>query len=164
MKHKQLLLLLLLTPLIMNLQCKKEETPEGYFFICKLDGKEYRASGGFCVNCLYAILFNDSALVVAGKRGAEDISISLVEDREIQVKTYTLNGVTGSTGRRGSYDNSIAVDDLFFTDSLRTGELKITRLDKTKREVEGIFYFKAYNPVQNKIATITDGKFRLYLR
>jgi hypothetical protein len=161
MKHKQLLLLLLLTPLFMNLKCNKEETPKGYFFMCKLDGKEYRANGGFCVNCLYSELLNDSLLVVAGVRGAEDISITIADNDGIKVKTYILNG---ATGRRGTFDNSIAVDDRFFTDSLRTGELKIARLDRTKREVEGTFYYKAYNAVQDKIVTITDGKFRLYLR
>jgi Family of unknown function (DUF6252) len=162
MKNKKFILLLLLTPLFMNLKCKKEETPEGYFFMCKLDGSEYRASGGLCVNCLYATLLNnDSLLVVSGSRSIDDISIGILDVEGIKQASYVLNNIIG---RRGTYDNGIAVDDRFFTDSLRTGELKITRLDKSKREVEGTFYFKSYNPIQDKIVTITDGKFRLYLR
>ncbi|MGN6438864.1 MAG: DUF6252 family protein [Agriterribacter sp.] len=44
---------------------------------------------------------------------------------------------------------------------MRTGQLIITSLDKLDRIVSGTFYFKAYNPVQDKVVNITEGKFRL---
>jgi hypothetical protein len=161
MKTKHILLLMLIVPLIMNLKCKKEETPEGYFFICKLDGKEYRAEGGSCVNCITGFLSNDTILSISGKSNSEHIGLVINDKPTIKESSYILDGIT--TGG-GVYKNSIASNDRYDTDSLRTGKLIIIRLDKVKREVEGIFYFKAYNPVQNKIVDITDGKFRINYR
>jgi hypothetical protein len=161
MKHKQLLLLLLLTPLIMNLKCKKEETPEGYFFICKLDGKEYRASGGSCVTCIAGFAVGDTVLSVTGKRSNEDIGMGVYDDQGIREKTYILNDNIRSGG---TYDNSITINDSYVTDSIRTGQLNITKLDRIKKEVEGTFYFKAYSTVYDKIITITEGKFRINYR
>lgn len=64
-------------------------------------------------------------------------------------------------GRGGTYKNSYTTDDRFDTDVLRTGELSIIRIDKIKKEIEGTFFFQAFNPVQNKTVNITEGKFRL---
>jgi Family of unknown function (DUF6252) len=161
MKNKQIILLLLLTPLFMNLKCKKEETPEGYFFMCKLDGKEYRASGGLCVNCIAGFLKNDTTVLISGKRSNEDIGLGINDSQGIKEKTYILNNLIG---RQGMYDNSITINDSYLTDSIRTGELIITRLDKVKKEIEGTFYFRAYSPTYDKIVNITEGKFRINYR
>ncbi|MEN9568787.1 MAG: hypothetical protein RL172_18, partial [Bacteroidota bacterium] len=47
------------------------------------------------------------------------------------------------------------------TDSLRTGQITISKLDKSNKIIEGSFYFQAYNPVQNKTVNVTNGEFRL---
>ena len=157
MKNKQLILLLLFAPLFINLKCTKDETPKGYFFQCKLDGKLY-IPDGFCSNCKDAVILNDTTLLLSGKRSIEIVLIAITDGQKIKESVYTLNNIIG---RRGSYKNSFTTDDRFFTDSLRVGQLLITRLDKTKKEIEGTFYFQAYNPIQDKIVNITEGKFRL---
>ena len=161
MKTKHLILLLLITPLFINLKCRKDNTPEGYFFLCKLDGNTYRAEGGACVNCISADLLGDTLLAISGARSIEIIVIGIFERQGIKEGIYNLNNIIG---RRGSYKNSFTVADRFFTDSLRTGQLTISRLDKTTKAIEGTFYFKAYNPVQDKIVNITEGKFRINYR
>lgn len=64
-------------------------------------------------------------------------------------------------GRRGDYKNSTLTYDRYFTDSNHTGQLNITSLDKTKRIIQGTFYYKAYNEYRNDYVNVTDGKFRL---
>jgi len=51
--------------------------------------------------------------------------------------------------------------DIFRTDSLRTGQLTITTLDKANKIIAGTFYFEAFNVIQNKTVRVTEGKFRL---
>ena len=70
----------------------------------------------------------------------------------IQNKPYILNGkVSGSA----DYKNATTVDDIFETDSLRTGQLIITSINKPNKIISGTFYFTAYNPVQDKTVNIT---------
>ena len=157
MKNNHLILLLLLTPLFINLKCRKDNTPKGYFFQCKLDGTLYIPDGS-CGNCKDAVILNDTTLLLSGKRSIEIIAIGINDGSGIKQTTYLLNNIIG---RGGTYKNSFTTDDRFDTDVLRTGQLIITRLDKIKKEIEGTFSFQAYNPVQNKIVTITEGKFRL---
>lgn len=157
MKNKQLILLLLLVPLFINLKCRKDDTPQGYYFQCKLDGSLY-ITDGFCSGCKNATLLGDTLLSLSGKRSIEIILIGIFEKQGIKEGVYILNNVIG---RGGTYKNSFTTDDRFDTDALRTGQLSIIKLDKTKKEIEGTFYFNAYNPVQDKIVTITEGKFRL---
>lgn len=76
----------------------------------------------------------------------------------IQSKMYVLNGhYSGSS----AYDNSPEVSDIFITDSLRIGQLTITKLDKVNKIISGSFSFVAYNVEQNKTVNVTEGKFRL---
>ncbi len=157
MKNKHLLLLLLFAPLLTHLKCRKDDTPQGYYFQCKLDGKLY-IPDGFCSNCLQATILYDTILMLGGNRNIEIVTIGINDSNKIRVTNYLLNNYIGS---RGSYKNSFTTDDRFFTDSLRTGQLTIKRLDKVKKEIEGTFYFQAYNPVQNKTITVTEGKFKL---
>lgn len=157
MKNKQFILLLLFVPLFINLKCRKDDTPQGYHFQCKLDGILY-IPDGFCANCLQATILYDTVLMLGANRNIETLGIGINDKEGIRPIQYQLNHIIG---RRGDYKNSFTTDDRFFTDSLRTGQLIITRLDKTKKEIEGTFYFKAYNIVQNKTVNITEGKFRL---
>lgn len=157
MKNKSLLLLPILSLFLLQLKCKKDTTPSGYFFQCKLNGNLY-IPDGFCANCLQASLLYDTVLILGANSGYSALGIGINDGQGIKATSYQLNQVIG---RRGDYKNSLITDDRFFTDSLNTGLLTITRLDKTKREIEGTFYFKAYNVLQDKTVTITDGKFRV---
>lgn len=157
MKSKYTLLLILAAGLFLQLKCRKNTEPQGYYFQCKLDGKLY-IPDGFCSNCKVALLLNDTTLVLSGNRSIEIVLLGINDGQNVKEGEYVLNNVIG---RRGSYKNSFTTDDRFFTDSLRTGQLIIKRLDKGKKEIEGIFSFKAFNPVQNKTVNVTEGKFKL---
>ena len=157
MKSKHLLLLLLTAGLFLQLKCKKNTEPEGYYFQCKVDGKLY-IPDGFCGNCKVATILNDTVLLLSGKRSIEIVAIGITDKSGIKQATYVLSNMLG-TG--ATYKNSTTTDDRFDTDASRIGKLIIKRLDKATREIEGNFYFEAYNPVQNKVINVTDGKFKL---
>lgn len=157
MKNKQLLLLLLIAGLFLQLKCRKNTEPEGYYFQCKVNGELYLPDG-FCGNCKRATILNDTTLMLSGKRSIEIVLIGIKDSDGIQVKEYLLQDgpKAGAT-----YKNSFTTTDRYDTDAARTGVLRIKRLDKVKKEIEGTFYFEAYNPVQNKIISVTEGKFKL---
>lgn len=157
MKNKQLLLLLLIAGLFLQLKCRKNTEPAGYYFECKVDGKLY-IPDGFCGNCKVATILNDTVLLLSGKRSIEIVAIGITDKSGIKQATYVLSNMLG-TG--AAYKNSTTTDDRFDTDATRIGKLIIKRLDKVTREIEGTFYFEAYNPVQNRIIDVTDGKFKL---
>jgi hypothetical protein len=47
----------------------------------------------------------------------------------------------------------------FYTDSLHTGKVTITKLDRQKAVISGTFYFDAYNKKTGKVVKITEGRF-----
>ncbi|MBC8112061.1 MAG: hypothetical protein H7Y04_13460 [Verrucomicrobia bacterium] len=47
----------------------------------------------------------------------------------------------------------------FYTDSLHTGKVTITKLDLQKAIISGTFYFDAYNKETGKVVKITEGRF-----
>jgi len=136
-------------------KCNKEDALGEYYFRCKIDGELYRPNN--CANCERAQLLRDTVFIVNGNAGFESLAIGIYDGNTIRAKTYLLYRI----GSGGSYKFSTTVDDIFRTDSLRTGQLIITALDKTNKIVSGTFYFKAYNPVQGTTVNITEGKFRL---
>lgn len=157
MKSKYTLLLLLAAGLFLQLKCRKNTEPQGYYFQCKLDGKLY-IPDGFCGNCKVATILNDTVLLLSGKRNIEIVAIGITDKLGVNQKTYFLSNILG-TG--ATYKNSTTTDDRFDTDFTRTGQLVIKRLDKAAQEIEGTFYFDAYNPIQNRIIKVTEGKFKL---
>jgi len=136
-------------------KCNKEDALGEYYFRCKIEGELYRPNN--CANCERAQLLRDTVFLTNGNAGFESVLLGVAEQPSIRKGTYVLN----SPRSGAAYDNSPQVDDIFRTDSLRTGQLIITALDKTNKIVSGTFYFKAYNPVQGKTVNITEGKFRL---
>lgn len=157
MKNKQLFLLVLVAGLFLQLKCRKNTEPEGYYFQCKLDGKIY-IPDGFCSSCERATILNDTTLMLSGKRSIQIVLIGIKDGDGIQTKEYILRN---DPKAGGTYKNSTTTDDRYDTDSVRIGKLIIRRLDKITKEIEGTFYFEAYNPVQNKTISVTDGKFKL---
>lgn len=101
----------------------------------------------------------DTAFLLNANRYVEIIAIGL-RDVPIRQGSYTL-GKNGSLAS-AIYDNSIGFpSDIFRTDSIHTGRLTITMLDKQNRIISGTFSFIAYNALQQKTVTISEGKFRL---
>ena len=142
----------------MSNSCHKNPENAQYYFKCKVDGQEYIPNG--CANCLVAKLLGDTTLLINGNRGFEAVDIGIIKLDRIPIiaTNYILND---NPQQNGMYDNSPQVNDIFKSDATRTGLLNITVLDKSNKIISGIFYFQAYNPVQNKTVNITDGQFRL---
>lgn len=155
---KSCIILFLLAPCFIFSKCNKEDALGEYYFQCKIDGELYRPNN--CANCKRAQLLGDTTFLLNGNAGFESVGLGVIKlDKEpVVTGNYILNM---NPQINGYYDNSPQVDDIFKTDSLRTGQLIIESLDKPNRIVSGTFYFKAYNPVQDKIVNITEGKFRL---
>lgn len=140
---------------LMGFQEKKLNKPK-YFIHCKIDGKDYLSA--ICKNCIIGQLIGDTALLLNSNVGKQTLRIGISDGVKVTAKSYLLNDLID---RQGVYDNSPLAADVFKTDEIFTGELKITSLDKDHKIVSGIFYFQAYNPVQKKIVSVSDGKFRL---
>jgi hypothetical protein len=138
--------------------CHKDQQPDpnSFYFQCKIDGQLYIPAN--CSNCMDAMLLGDTTLILGGNNGFQSVGIGINDNMNIKATSYILNEVIGS---RGDYKFSTTTDDRYFTDASHTGQLTISTLDKTNKIVSGIFFFQGYNPVQNKTASITEGKFRI---
>lgn len=148
----------LISIVCLSASCNKEHLPE-YYFQCKVDGKKYVPDN--CANCRVARVLGDTLLILGANRYVESIGVDVLEYPLIKSE-YKLKEKRKTGMGTGDYDNSIGnPSDIFHTDSLRTGKLVITTLDKINKIIAGTFYFEAFNAVQNKTIKITDGKFRL---
>jgi hypothetical protein len=152
---RQLFYLLTVTVLLAASCEKQNNNPAQYYIRCKIDGQDYLPNN--CANCMKGQLLNDTTFLLNANAGYESLGIGLFDGTGVSIKTYILDGKKAS----GDYDNSPLVNDIFKTDSLRTGQITISKLDKSNKIIEGSFYFQAYNPVQNKTVNVTNGEFRL---
>jgi hypothetical protein len=140
-------------------KCRKEEPlPDDYYIRCKVNDEDYWPNK--CANCMRGQLLGDTVYLMNANAGYESVSIGIVKLDKIPITTTTYD-LTGNPQQNGVYDNSPQVNDIFKTDSIHTGKLTITTLDKVNKIVAGTFHFDAYNPVQNKTVTISNGQFRL---
>ncbi len=138
--------------------CNKEHLPE-YYFKCKVNGQEYVPDN--CANCLTKDMYGDTIMILGASKGNANIGLGIMKHNIKEGIYNLLTNITENNGT-GSYDDIIgSPSNIFRTDSLRTGQLNITMLDKTNKIIVGTFYFTAFNPVQNKTVTISEGKFRL---
>lgn len=103
-------------------------------------------------------ILKDTVFLMNANAGFQSVGMGLYDGTGVGVKTYGLNGKFSGSA---DYKYSTTTNDIYRTDSMRTGQLIITTLDKANKIIAGTFYFQAYNPVQNKIVNITNGAFRL---
>src|SRR4051812_10440525 len=150
------LLLLSFFIILCSNNCKKAPPLGDFYFRCKVDGQSYAPNN--CANCTQCDFLGDTTLILGGNRGFETLGIGLNDFSGIKPSTYILNNVPG---RRGDYKNSTMVDDRYFTDSTRTGEIIINSIDINNKVISGTFYFEAYNEFRDDSVNVTDGKFRL---
>ena len=140
--------------------CRKTTPPgpDDFYFRCKIDGRLYIPNS--CANCITCTILGDTTFLLGGNAGYESVTMGIIklDNNPITTTIYSLNN---NLQQNGFYDNSTLVVDIFKTDILHTGQLQITALDKTKRIIQGTFYFKAYNAYRNDSVNVTDGKFRL---
>jgi hypothetical protein len=106
------------------------------------------------------MLLGDTTLLINGNAGFESVAIGIINatSQPIEAITYTLN----DNPRSGAdYKNSTVLTDIFNTDKNHTGQIKVIKLDKANKIIQGTFYFKAYNAYRNDSVSITEGKFLL---
>ena len=140
-------------------KCRKEDPSPEFYFQCKVDGVLYEPDN--CANCIGKEIIGDTTLILGGNRGFEALTLGIIDNSNIKVGQYILNG---AISKRGTYKFSTSPNDRFFTDSTHTGFLNITLLDKSNKIIAGNFQYDAFNVQQNKIVAITQGKFRLNYR
>jgi hypothetical protein len=116
------------------------------------------------VNCFYQLIngeyyFN---ITCADFRGTTPVGFS-VQTRKINLQvgqTYILNRNSVDygdfSGGGGNYD--IGANNRYFTNELKIGELKITRIDVSKSIVSGTFWFDAINSA-GEVVQIREGRF-----
>jgi hypothetical protein len=140
--------------------CKKNPTPDNDypFFKCKINGEVYIPNS--CANCITCAILGDTTFLLGGNAGFQAVDIGIIKLDKVPISrtSYILDN---NLQQNGTYDISPLVNDIYKTDVTHTGKLTINTLDKTKKIIEGSFYFKAYNAYRNDSVSITDGKFRL---
>jgi hypothetical protein len=136
--------------------CKKSQKEPDFFFSAKVNGNRYIPEG--CANCITCTILNDSIFIFGGNRGYESILIGFRDSRGITTKDYVLNDVKTNSGQ---YKNSTNYNDVFRTDSTRTGIFTLTKIDKANKIVAGAFHYTGFNHYQGSTINITDGRFRL---
>lgn len=116
------------------------------------------------VNCFYQLVkgeyyFN---MAIFDSRGSSSKAV-VFQYRKIPLivgNTYVLNNNiidnVDFAGGGGNYD--INPSNRFFTNSLKTGELRITKLDQVNFIVSGTFWFDAINPT-GEVVEIRQGRF-----
>ena len=125
-----------------------------------LDGEPFIPSGGINpLDCVYQLIDGERFFGLQGNKRNENfnlISVSLSTNaKEIeQDQTYQLieeadGNATGIYGLSG---------DLFFTNSIQTGEMTITRLDLNTQIVSGTFFFDVIDGNGN-LRQIREGRF-----
>ncbi len=145
---------------------KEQPQPDAEYFNCEINGKywTYRAN---------RLAFNPCSGVGAGTSGMTSWIISgldCIGPPQTQIIIYLSGG--NSFPDRDTFelseqhfagvnnpDNSF--NSYYRTNDTATGKLIFTMRDSTR--VEGQFYFRAYNPYQNKTIDITNGKFSIKL-
>lgn len=134
---------------------------------CLINGKVFlpHQSGiNPSVNCFYQVEGGEQYFVMNfadfrnGKHEMVVLMLRKVEVKEGQVykldKAFTI--APSLTGALGVY--SSAENQLFYTNEIVTGELKITRLDISKSIIAGTFWFDAVNDKGAKVE-IREGRF-----
>jgi hypothetical protein len=136
-------------------KCSKEQPLPDYYIRCKINGEDYLPNN--CANCMRGQLLGDTVFMMNANAGFQSLLIGVINKPSFILQTYILNRIQSG----GSYKNSTTTNDKFDTDSIHTGTLTITTLDKSNMIIAGTFSFQAYNPVQNKTVSVSDGQFRL---
>jgi len=116
------------------------------------------------VNCFYQLVNGEYFFTMAFSdlRGTGNLTTSIQTFRiNLEVgQTYILNKnpeINGDyTGAGGAF--SLSVTNIFYTNSLKSGELKIKKLDPVNSIISGTFWFDAENATGEKVE-VREGRF-----
>lgn len=146
-----------------NLFTTKEK---GKYLHCKIDGVDYYPEQDPQWNSNKALecdvidsgrIFSFNSYNLDGKK----IKLGVWDSLKVKTNLYSLSD-NKSYSSSASYDDTPLGTDEYTTDSMHLGVINITKLDTSKKLVEGTFSYQCYNPISNKTANITDGEFSLY--
>jgi hypothetical protein len=143
------------------------ETQEGKRTMgCKVDGEiwlpEYSKRGLFAPGP-YDVTYDGSYYGVS-------LNADKKEETAISISVYKVSGtgtyelpkfISKSPSGYTNITQALYTDNTgdFYTDSLHTGMVTITKLDLQKAIISGTFYFDAYNKKTGKVVKITEGRF-----
>lgn len=139
-------------------KCRKEEPLPEFYFRCKVNGNDYRPNN--CSNCSQADFLGDTTFLLGGNRDFEHVGLGYKDLDGIKPGTYLLTKFGNKKGG-GGYKNSTLTIDKYETDSIFTGVLSITSINKLDKTIQGTFTYNAFNEYRKDSVRITEGKFRL---
>ena len=161
-KAKNGMLFFLIISCLTFSKCTKDDPLPEFYFQCKVDGVLYEPDN--CANCETKEMYGDSLFSLGANSGNEALGLAILK-HSISIGAYSLGKAIIENKGTALYDNTIGnPSDIFRTDSIRTGVVNITELDRTNKIIVGTFSFDAYNIPKNKIVKVTEGKFRLNYR
>jgi hypothetical protein len=86
-----------------------------------------------------------------------DLNLQINQTYSLNVDTFTDPNILGGGGIY-----SISTLNHFSTNTIKTGELKITRLDLPNSIISGTFWFDAFNNSTNQSVEIRQGRFDMH--
>ena len=142
--------------------CIKQTKEKDEHFVLKVNGKVIRMggatiSGGGQFNC---DIYGDTVLFIAA--GTGESVVFYIKDSKISDGTYQLNNTNKAFYNRLSGSEYLKHQ----TTDIQPGTLTIKRSSYplsagTLKALDGTFSFTAIDSLNNKIVTITDGKFMM---
>ncbi len=142
-------------------------------FGCYVDGKRWTPKGRLLqfgdpippVRTSFYPINDVEYLTVYAYLGNQSLEFSL-SGSPLSTKTFQLNSSThSSSGYCAAFnldeEGSNTTQIQYSTDSLHTGKVTITRLDRAAKIISGTFSFTGYHAQTGKTVQVTEGRFDL---
>lgn len=133
---------------------------------CLINGQVYLPSQSGInspINCQYEYINNEFFFIMSfsdDKNSGPNVSVQTLRINLSQGETYILNKNSidngDFTGGGGAY--RLSSTNKYYTNAIKTGELKITRVDLSNSIISGTFWFDAINS-NGEIVQIRSGRF-----
>jgi hypothetical protein len=133
---------------------------------CLINGQVYLPSQSGInspINCQYEYINNEFFFIMSfsdDKNSGPNVSVQTLRINLSQGETYILNKNSidngDFTGGGGAY--RLSSSNKYYTNAIKKGELKITRVDLSNSIISGTFWFDAINS-NGEIVQIRSGRF-----
>lgn len=162
---------------IVAVKCKKPEevlpnelppaTQEGKnTFGCKIDGKVFKPFENVIIpppnSEILKAFYSSKSIYIKARRSVERGGFAITTYMDIYIDSIDRTGryILKNEGSGRWVQHYNFADTLYYrTDSLRTGEVIITKLDTVKKILAGTFYFQAIDYKRNHVEMVTEGRF-----